>query len=211
MTREGRRLLFVLASVVLLAPIASAQSIEVTPFIGYQFGGEFEHRNNFFGEDFFREDFELDEGESFGLIADIPISRHFQVELLYSNQETQLELVDPFVGIVFDQDVDVQYYQAGLLWQFRTDSFRPFIAGGIGATDFDFGNGAGETRFSSSFGGGVKAMANDHVGFRFEGRAYATFVDNDEDAFCGSDYCYGYRDDALMVQWDLKFGITFAF
>ena len=198
----------ILVFVCLMMPLAAmAQSFELTPFVGYQFGGDFQQR---YGDGFFDNDTrDLDEGESYGLIADFAVSRHFQVELLYSQQETQLKTFDGFAPDRFD--LDVRYMHAGILWQFRNQGLRPYIAGSIGGTRFDFADLGDETRFSTSFGGGVKAMVNDNLGFRFEGRAYTTFVNDGDNAVCGRDVCFVYNDETFLYQWDVKFGVTFAF
>ncbi|MCP3956531.1 MAG: porin family protein [bacterium] len=197
-------------ALLLAASAASAQKVEITPFVGFQFVGRF-------GEDFDHGtafgNLEVEEGESFGLMLDFAINRHAQIDVLYSFQESELEV--PFYfgpHNRLDVDVDVEYFQVGFLWQWLpSDEVRPFVVGSIGATSFDFEGGASDTHFSTTVGGGVKLMFNDTVGVRFEGRAYHTFVDADRLVFCNPDNCVTYRDTSLFLQFDLKAGLVFAF
>ncbi|MCP4203555.1 MAG: porin family protein [bacterium] len=190
----------------LAASAAGAQQVEITPFVGFQFGGWLTDDHGFSFDEL-----DIEESESFGLIADFAINRHAQIELLYSLQETELELLG-FRRLRRSFDLDIEYFHVGFLWQWLpTEEIRPFVVGSLGAVNLNLEGGEDETRFSISFGGGVKLLFNDHTGVRFEGRFYNSFIEDDEEVFCNPDFCFAYEDTNLLFQFELKAGFILAF
>ncbi len=189
-----------------LASPAAAQKVEITPFVGYQFGG-------WFTEDF-SGGYSLDEVQgstTYGLILDFSINRHAQIEVLYEVQETSLDALR-FHGPAPDYDLDIEYLQVGFLWQWLpSEEIRPFVVGSLGAANLDLERGVDETRFATTVGGGVKLFFSDHVGARFEGRFYHVLLEDDDEVFCNPDVCIGYRDTNFMFQFELKAGLVFKF
>ncbi len=192
-------------------PAASAgdHKVEITPYVGFQFGSWFTDYHD--GGATFNE-LDIEESVSFGLIVDFAINRHAQIELLYNRQDTELGVPRDHNRSRRDVDLEVEQFHIGFLWQWLpSDEVRPFVVGSLGATSLDLEGGGDETDFSASAGGGVKLFFNDHVGARFEGRFYHTLVDGDHDTFCSSDVCFGYHDASFLAQFELKAGLVFAF
>ncbi len=192
---------------------AFAQKLEFTPFAGFRFGGDFERSIDDF--DHFDLGLALDEGDSYGFILGIGVTRNLQVELLYSTQETTL--IDRFLPSgsqeVFDLDAD--YLHAGLAYQFATSGrVRPFVAGSLGITRLAPNDSFydDDERFSVGLGVGVKVMLADHVGIRLEGRGFWTLLDEDETFTCDyDDYCYDASVTDSLIQGELLGGLIFAF
>lgn len=194
---------------------AAAQKLELSPFLGYRFGGDFEARGNapFF---FTVEDFEVDETSSYGLLLDIGVTRNLQVELMLSRQETELRLETGVFGPpdrLFDLDVD--YYHAGVLYQWTPGQVRPFVVGTLGATRLapEPAALADETHFSASLGAGVKLLFTRNLGVRFEGRLFSTVIDNSDDRiFCDRfGFCEVIDVDEYLDQAEIRGGLVFAF
>ena len=61
--------------------------IELTPTIGYRFGGEFDNDPLFFDFDFSPE---VQDSESYGLTLGIGLTPHWTLEFLYDHQESEL-------------------------------------------------------------------------------------------------------------------------
>ncbi len=202
----------ILTLLLLVASAAAAQApqkapaIELTPFAGFQFGGWFSEE---FGYNSGLDDIDIDESATWGLILDVAVNRHAQIELLYSRQETEFH--PPRFSGGPRSDLDIEYFQLGFLWQWTPGQVRPFVVGSLGAASFDPERGGSETRFATTVGGGVKLVVNDHFGFRFEGRAYTTFMEHDDVVFCDPSYCHYHRDGSVLVQFDLKAGLVFSF
>ena len=209
--RKPRRIVPVLLLATLAAGAAGAQTkFEITPTAGLRFGGNFETD----GCCIFDTDLEVDDGSSLGVTFDIALNQHLQVEILLGRQDTTL--IDNHGGFAGNEidlfDLDVDYYHAGLLYQWLPGQIRPFIVMTLGATLFspvpsDLDD---EYRFSVSLGGGLKIMATENIGFRLEGRFYSTVIEA-RDEFCDFSYCYYSDDGQYMVQGELRAGLIFAF
>lgn len=210
-----KRLVYAAAVAALLVPAAAsaqgAYRFELTPQVGYRFGGEIDGNDNAF----FDTDLEVDEGAAFGLTFDIPLSRNFQLELLFNRQDTELVFDEGLFGGNFDvADVTVDYYHVGVLWQGGNADVNPFFVFSAGVTrlDPDVPGADNEDRFSMSLGGGVKIFFNEHVGLRLEGRGFFTAID-DYDSGCYDDrwYCDDYYDDGdTLAQGQASVGLIFA-
>jgi hypothetical protein len=196
------------------ATLARAQTpphtqFEITPFIGYQFGGDFIDR----WSDDDTIDADIDESSNYGLMVNIGVIEGFQIELMYSRQDTELEQTRRLPEVLPSPDITVEYYHFGGLYQWRFDKVVPYVAGSLGATRFDPEFLDSETKFSWSAGGGVKLMFNPHVGLRLDGRFFSTYIESNEEVYY-SDYWddyYRYDDKTFLHQWNAKAGIVFAF
>lgn len=196
-----RGLLFPILLFALAASGASAQNVELSPFVGFRYGGDLD------GDPFDVVPFglELDEGASSGLVVSFRVRGGLSVELIWSHQATELVETGLFEDFrLFDVDVD--YYHAGVAYEWRLGQVRPFAGISVGATVFDpdvagFGS---DTRFSIGLGGGAKLMLSRHFGFRLEARLLATDFGDD-----GCHDCYDGGPD--LTQGELRGGLIFAF
>jgi len=79
--------LLLLVSIVALAPTATeAREFEITPFIGYQFGGDV---TTFYEGQY--QDVSVSSSENFGLVLSLGLSEMTQLELLYNTQDTSVD------------------------------------------------------------------------------------------------------------------------
>lgn len=201
--------LALLLGLVLAAP-ATAQdtSLELTIFGGYRSGGDFIATDQVF--DRYLEKFKVEDDDVYGAALDIPVSRSFAIELLYSRQDTQLSLDDGiFVGDIPLADLEVTYYQAGMRWQWAPGQVQPYLSLGLGVArlapkDSDLET---ENRFSGSLAVGLKVMPSKHVGIRIEGRGYFTDLSNYDEYDC----CYRDNNNGDLYQVEATGGIVFAF
>lgn len=187
-----------------LSSAAQALDFEITPFVGYRFGGQFEDPTT-------TDSVDVKEAASFGLAVDVGYAPGKAIQVLYSRQSTEMEDAAP--GL----DVDVEYIHIGGVGTFPSDTeFLPYLVGSIGATRFS-PSGAldDETQFSASLGGGLKYFFNDRFGLRFEGRGYFTFFDTDAALFCISDQtgatCRLRAKSSVVWQIEAQAGFTFRF
>ena len=193
-----------------LALPAAAQDgfLELTVFGGYRSGGDFTTTERVF--DRYRDRFTIEDADVYGATLDIPLSRSFAVELLYSRQDSQLSIDEGvFAGDIPLADLEVSYYQAGVRWQWAPGQVQPYLAAGLGwarlaPKDSDLET---ENRFAGSLAVGLKVMPSRHVGIRIEGRGYFADLSNYEDYDCR--YCNNGDDDLYQVE--ATGGIVFAF
>jgi len=200
-----KRLSFVLLLTLISLP-AFAQQVEVTPFIAYRSGGEFQadtiNPN---------EDVQIDESEAYGVAVNIPLTPWSQIELMADFQSSNFQGGnDIFVPDQSLGDVDVAYYHVGFLVQGDHPKVQPFGVISLGATNInpDLPGLDSETKFSTSFGGGVKLFFSRNVGMRFEGRGFYTLLDRN-DGFDDCNYCYDYTND--LWQGEIRAGLIMRF
>lgn len=195
----------VLAAAVLLVSLAAgarAQSVQISPFAGYAFGGSVR-------------DTVLDDSRSFdaalayGGALSFRISESWRFELLYSRQPTRIEggLGSPF-------DVTVERYLAGFQEEKGpTESVRWFGSVWLGATRFVPGLDGydAETKFGGGVGLGVKTFFGQNVGLRLEARGFYTLVKGEGGMACANGTClFAFSGNGLW-QGDVSAGLILAF
>lgn len=200
---------------VVLSPLAAqaqgpSRAFELGFFGGYRVGGEILEEDS----DFFPVDVDVEDSTAFGVRFEVPVSDWMAIELLASRQQTEfVEDEGFFGGDVSLLDVDISYYHAGVVFQWGPGQVKPFVVAGLGVGQInpDLPGLSTEERLSGNFGGGVKVWANEHVGFRFEGRGYWTDIDDnyDDDEYDWEDDEYRYDDD--LYQFEVSAGVQFAF
>jgi hypothetical protein len=114
----------VLLAIFLVCPtdiFAEERFAEITPFIGYRFGGTFEQEQS-------EAEYELNDSPSFGLIVNIRHQDPTQWEIFYSQQKTEAE----FLGATTNDpevDIDLHVLQLGGTYQFEGELARPYLVG----------------------------------------------------------------------------------
>lgn len=221
-------LIFSLFMVALLVPgSALAQydeyKIELIPFIGYTFsegvpvepvdtGSGTVNRLNPVS------------GMSYGFQVDMLASEHFAIGFNFSEQLSDLE--GKFSGGGGKQiftDMKVRNYHGIFTYNFgdADEKARPYLFGGIGATNYSPGDIEsydvdGSTRFSTTWGGGVKFYATDNVGLRFGARWTPTHINTSADGlWCSPWYpwggCWVVGTANYSNQFEMSGGIVFRF
>lgn len=183
-----------------------AQRVELTPFYGYQFGGDFDAR---FDHHDFREQLDVSESEEYGAFLGFALNQHGRVELNWVRQDTELESAALFGPAV--ADLDLQYYHLGYAYEWTPGQMHPFLGASVGATELEPAGLGSETKFSWSFGGGVKIFPNPHFGLRLEGRFYSTVLDSDDQVYCDPFDCVEVDEGSYLFQFDVKAGVIIAF
>ena len=186
------------------APVEDYAQFEITPFFGYMAGGQFK-------DPIANTDRDLDEGNSFGVIFNAAADRWRHYELLYAKQGSRVDGADPF-------DLDVEYLQIG--GTVSSEDARhviPYFGITVGAARFspDRSGYDTETKLAFSVAGGVKVPITDHLGVRFDARAFPTLIDGDSDIFCvstnGAGACRIRTKSDTFLQYSAALGLTVAF
>ena len=129
---------------------AGAQTVSVSPFVGYRFGGDLY-------EELTATQLDLDGAPSVGVVLDVFTGRDVAVTFLYSHQEAVVD-VPRATGPPARTVIAVDHWHGGSTQDFDFGRVRPFVDGSLGLTRF-YGGGDSETRFSLGGGGGVKLLA----------------------------------------------------
>lgn len=212
---------FAMLAALCIAPPSHAQTrntVELNPFGGYLFGGEFDSGSN----SLFNTQVDVDDHATYGMRFGFPVTALLEVEFQYSRTCTAFVTSDG--GTLFGPgprelgDLDIDYYLGYVTFNFgHNPRIVPYATAGMGATRLDprvEGSPAdAEHRFTASLGGGVRLMFNEHFGLRLDGRNYVTLLNtndgNDGDCDDIFDDCYDHPDWLMNV--DINGGFVFAF
>jgi len=195
-------LLSTLMVLALRAADGRAESVEVAPFAGYQFGGSF--LSPALGEQA-----SLNGALVYGGTLDVPFSRSWRVELLYSRQQT--EVAGAGGGPRFD--VRLERYLGGVVEEKGDGRTRFFGAGLVGVTRFVPGLTGfdSDARLTLAVGLGLKHFLSDRFGLRAEARGFYTFTDSGGGVFCNQGLClFAFSGEGLW-QGEVSGGVVFAF
>jgi opacity protein-like surface antigen len=190
------------ALLVSLAVGARSQSVQISPFAGYAFGGSV--RDTALGDSRF-----FESALAYGGALNFRISESWRFEILYSRQPTRLEggLGAPF-------DVTIERYLAGFQEEKGPDErVRWFGSVWAGATRFVPGRDGydSETKFGAGVGLGVKTFFADNVGLRLEARGFWTYVKGEGGMACVNGSCLFAFSGSGMGQGDVSGGLILAF
>jgi hypothetical protein len=182
---------------------------EITPFVGYEWGGSLD----------------LDAGRSlhttpsisWGGIISFLAHMGSAVELLYSRQDTDIELEDPLSPTAtLPGGFAMNYVQIGGRQEFgHSEKLRPFVTGSLGINVLDpkADELGSSTRFSWSIGGGAKYMfSSGRAGLRSDIKLWVTPVPSgDYGVWCGFYACVAGEGTAWVTQGQWTGGLVLAF
>lgn len=204
-----------LLSLISLPSIAAEDKpFEITPLIGYRFGGDFEIKS-----DDGTQGIKAKEDVSYGLLFAWPYDNKRQNELILSHYDTKLSKTngifsptEPDNGDV-DAGLAVTYFHVGGNVPVTDGSSPVRISGGLGLTYLSPHDDKlnSETKFSMNLGLNKKFPLSESISFRLGSRLYGTFFNSDSATFCGPDKCGLYVSSSVWVQAEVNAGLTFAF
>ena len=205
-----RRYLLLILSLVPAFAGAQQSAAEVTPFVGYRFGGTFENE-----EETAR--YELEDSASFGLLVNFSHDTNTQWEILYSQQASAEAIYEGDPGPDPLVDIDIHVLQIGGTYLFEGERAIPYLAATLGGTHIRTNStgSSDDTFFSGSIGIGMKFLPTSRVGIRVEARAYGTLVSSDSALFCSTgpdqNVCAIRLSGKLLSQVETFAGLTFRF
>jgi hypothetical protein len=200
--------------ILLLAAAARGQTVEITPVVGYRFGGGFRAGNTTGVRGDFAE-YGVDDAAAFGVHLGLRVSRDGELEALYSRQDTRAT-TDGFFRGVPGFGLALETWQVGGNYLFDEEDarVRPYVGMGLGVTRL-LPEPAGlqdETLFSASFAAGVKVRLGRHVGLRLEGRGLFTFLEGSDSTFCQTGQgCQVSAAGSGISQGDFRVGLVLRF
>jgi hypothetical protein len=189
-----------------LTQAGHADILEITPFYGYRFGGEFEDADT-------GVEYDIRDSPCWGGILDVRWSKVTQLEFYYSRQETELKSDDDLFGSTKLFDLDVDYYHVGGTVIIPYGQWQPFVAATLGATHLapDAPDTDSLTEFSLGLGGGVRFFPTEHLGLYLAGRGFLTFMEGDVAFRSKSGAATVVIHSDGFWQFELQAGLVFAF
>jgi len=196
----------VLAVIATPSKAKQALNFELTPLIGYRFGGDFDT-----SRESVHNRIELSEETSYGLLTAWSFDRKRQGEFLISHYNTNFSQADDFS--VGNTDLGITYAHMGGNVPISDGPIPFYMTGGFGLThlapkDDQLNN---ETRFSINVGLASKIELSEHFSLRLDSRIYATFFNSDSAIFCDYDTCAVYISSDLWFQSEVSAGLTYRF
>ena len=218
------RIVLVLALMFSLSPLAQAQDyrMEVTPFFGYTFSTGVDVAIADSGSGVFVDKITPKSGFTWGFQADVLAGESFAIGFLYSNQFSKLELREVGGQKTDITDAKVRNYHAMFTYNVgdEDEPMRPFIFAGLGATQYAADDILGNptdsnSRFSTTWGGGVKWYGTDHIGVRTGLRWTPTYIKSDPAGYWCNPFwpggCWLVSEAHYSHQWQFDAGLILRF
>ena len=198
--------IFILLFVLFAISTGFAQGVEISGYYGYQFGGKLTAIEG---------DLDIIDSEVYGVTLDIdlPMKPGGQIELLYSRQDTRLELKNYPSGEKEDLfDLVVEYYQIGGLQtaSLPNPMIKPFGVFTLGAIRFLPKDSAyeDEWKFAITLGFGVKIFPSDRIGIRLQGNLLMPIMTTGGGLWCGGGGCaVGISSATAIIQGNVMAGL----
>ena len=199
--------------------LAQEKRVEINPFFGYTLSDGVTVDPFVVGGQVF-DSINPTSGISFGFQAGIFLTENAEVGFLWSRQDSTLEAKNGRSEEFTDMNVDNYHAMFTYNWGEEDAMTRPFLFGGLGATTFAPSDIAGfsidsETKFSGTWGGGVKVYPNPRVGFTAMARWTPNYIKSDPAGVWCSPYwgygCYVLGDPQYANQFELSGGLSLRF
>lgn len=191
---------------------ATAQShkAEITPFVGYMFGGEVNTVNG---------SLSVKDDMNYGLVLNFELMHEAELVMSYTRMDSELLFDQWPVGRRPIYETSVNVWQIGGRYLFNPrETVRPFFSGTLGFTHYGVGQQldddaprvSGDTFFSMVFGGGVKIFPSQRIGIRLAGHLYSTILSSGSAFWCGTGGCGVGLSGWGVWQGDVQAGLTIA-
>ena len=123
---------------------------------------------------------------SYGLGLDYLFTENFAIGFNFNQEQSKLRArIESLEGLDVT-NMNVNNFHGLFTYNFgeEDEALRPYVFGGLGATSYspdsvDGRSIEGGTRFSTTWGGGVKYYTSDHLGFRGGVRWTPTYIKSD--------------------------------
>jgi opacity protein-like surface antigen len=215
-------LLVVVVAVAAMASQATAQkgSFEIVGFAGYTFSEGVDLDPNVTLPDSTEiRHIGPQSGASYGLAFEVFFHRDFTVGFQWSAQQATFAGKQPISGTVEFADQQVHNFHGTIAYYYGwpDELLRPFLYGGLGATYYDTSPVEGqpvdgETRFSGTFGAGLKVNFNRRLAMRITGRWTPTLILTEPGGtWCGAFTCWPQTKTDYSHQFELAAGVALRF
>ena len=196
-----------LGLILLLADPAAAlaQAIDISPSVGYRFGGGFFERIT-------NQSVDLDGAPTLGGVLNVALHDGLSFEGLFTHQAARLDVRSSAFAPPVRWQITVDHWMAGAVQEFGSGGrVSPFVTGLAGLTRYA-AQDDNEIRFALSAGGGAKLRATRHLGVRLDGRVFTTFADLDGHAVaCSPGICLVALHADVVWQAEFTAGLLIVF
>lgn len=173
----------------LLLVSSNSYSVEIIPFYGFRYGGDFNDDTDTTDETN-QNTVTIDSSSIYGLLVSFPYERGKTIEVYYSHQSSDLSTIDvttPVATTAESIPLTIDYLHIGGTAPISEETkLKTFVSGGMGFTYLnpDFPDAKSELRPSLSLGVGLKWPMTESIALRLETRGLATLFNNNSALFC---------------------------
>lgn len=207
--------LLLMANSLLAQGIQYKPNFEITVIGGYQFGGSVDETYKLEGVDYHDESIGpgeslgIEGSETLGITFDYRLGPKLLLEFSFDRQNSSLKFRDTTnTGFVKLSDLQVSYYQVGLIYSWSGRSVQPYVGGTLGLTGLVPTDGFdSEVRFSAGPVFGIKTFSSKHFGFRLQTRLMVTNMPIGEYFPNSAGKGYEHVLNSYMVQMHLTLGL----
>ena len=159
-------------------------------------------------------------GLGYGVQFGVFVTENVEVGFLWARQESKLEAKNGTATEFVDMTNSNYHGIVTYNWGDEDTVARPFLFGGLGATTFAPADIQGQSvdsvsKFSSTWGGGVKVYPGSSVGFTAMARWTPNYIKSDPEGIWCSPYwfygCYVLGDAQYANQFEMSGGVIFRF
>lgn len=163
------KILFLSIITALSSLTTEAQTVEVIPSYGYQFGSKIDYGRNYI---------KLQESDQWGVTIGVDGFKGIVTEVTYFHQSTAITAFGPNIenNHIADLNADWILVGASKVLPMDNEQLRPFAGGGIGMAIFNTNNEAPtigsidtEFYFAVSLKAGINYMFNEKIGLNLQG------------------------------------------
>ncbi len=211
-----------IAGFILTAASVSAQSVEASASVGYSVSeGVSTSRGPLLGQAYDR--LNIVSGGTFNFTFGVFANERAEVEFLYGQQSSRLE-AEGAAPTLRVSELKVNHYMGNFVynWGSHDTKVRPYLFGGIGATNFSFGQNLltgstgsipSDTQLSTNWGGGVKIMFAPTFGAKLGLRWTPTYMGSSSDGiWCDPFYgCWPIGQHHNVNQFETAGGVILKF
>lgn len=182
---------------------SDAGRVELTPTIGYLFGGSLDTENG---------SASMDDGPTAGGSLAVRARPNAIALLRYTRQETGFKLRNDGETLL-EFDAHANYIQIGGAIEFRPRPFRPYAGLTLGTAGWVPDNDVSSAwRFSSDLFMGLKWLPTQHVGLQAQADLLMTVVQANGALFCGlPGGCWVAASGQAVLQGHVSGGLVVAF
>ncbi len=205
---------------VLAAPFALAQDnrVEVYGMVGYTLSSGIDVQDQEVNDVIYNR-ISPKSGLAYDVGADFFLSEGFSLGFNWSRQDSKLRGRAVSAPDTDFTDMNVDNYHGIFTYTFGDEDLelRPYIFGGLGAThyapgDIDGSPSNSRTKFSTTWGGGVKIYPTEHFGFKGGVRWTPTYITTTPGGtWCNPWYCWYVGNDHFSHQFEFSGGVLARF
>jgi opacity protein-like surface antigen len=160
---------------------------------------------------------------NWGLMFGVMPNDHFEVGFMFNQQQSALRLEGTKNRELGDMNVNSYHGYFAYNFGDREAKLRPYILGGLGATNYgsvNYTNAAGAgastssaTKFSTTWGAGIKYYPSERLGLRFGMRWTPAYITSEAGGWWCDPYwgCYVVGNAKYANQFDFSGGVTVRF